>query len=94
MKKIAPNSHLYSSQSILDDFPGERFRILEVAPFSKKTVRELKGRYDRLDISVRNFPMKPEEISAKLKIKGGGTERLFATRDANDRPIVIVATKD
>lgn len=94
VKKIAPNSHLYSSQSILDDFPGERFRILEAAPFSKKSVRELKGRYDRLDISVRNFPMKPEEISAKLKIKGGGTERLFATKDANDRPIVIVATKE
>lgn len=94
VKKIAPNSHLYSSQSILDDFPGERFRILEVAPFSKKTMRKLKDRYERLDISVRNFPMKPEEISAKLKIKGGGTERLFATRDANDKSIVIVATKD
>ncbi len=90
VKKIAPNSHLYHSPGKILDFPGRCYRIMDVTGFSKSDIKTLSATYDRLDISVRNFPMKPDEISKKLRIKTGGNHHLFATRSENGHPLLIV----
>lgn len=94
INKIAPNSHLYFSKSPVTDFPGKRFRIIELAGFGKKGIKTLTAKFDRLDISVRNFMMKPEEIAGRLKIKAGGGQRLFATRSHDNKPLLLVVDRE
>lgn len=93
IRKIAPNSHLYFSSAECPGFPGNGFEIIAVTDFSKKSVKELMSMSGKFDITCRNFPLEPSQLAKRLKIKQSGGLRLFATRDSNDRPLIIVGRK-
>lgn len=86
----APNSHLFISKNQLPDFPGLSLEIIDVFPFNKKGIKALVSQYKTLNITTRNFPLSPDNLAKKLKIKQGGDMRLFATRTANDSLIMIL----
>ncbi len=88
--KLDKNTHIYVSSSPKDEFPGENFEIIEVLPFGKAAIKSLHSKYPVLNVTARNFPMKPTELVKKLKIKEGGDLRLFAVR-ANGTPLLIIA---
>ena len=90
--KPAPNSHVYFSRTEISDFPGRGHRIDAVIPFNKKSLRALAEYGDRFDITTRNFPLGAEALAKKLKIKSGGNRRLFATRDSDNRSILIITS--
>ncbi|MBP1640581.1 MAG: hypothetical protein H6Q17_2164 [Bacteroidetes bacterium] len=78
LKKLHPDSHLYTSDILHLDFPGKRFQILSTGALNKQTVKSLlPGR--KANIVVRNFPSKPEELKKKLGLIDGGDDYLFAT---------------
>ncbi len=41
VEKLHPNSHLYTSDHFLPDFPGRKFRITSSCGFGKKEVKEM-----------------------------------------------------
>lgn len=91
LHKLALHSHLYTSQELIE-FPGRRFRIKEVIPFHKLTIKErLQGQ--KAHISTRNFPLKVEEIRKKYKILDGGDVYAFFTSNAQQEKIVILTEK-
>ncbi|MDE7451903.1 MAG: class I SAM-dependent methyltransferase [Paramuribaculum sp.] len=89
--KLDKNTHLYISEKTIENFPGERFRILEVHPFSKQVVKSFTEKYPEINISTRNFILKPTELAKKLKIKEGGILRLFAVKALNELCLIITA---
>jgi hypothetical protein len=92
LEKLAPNSHLYTSDTFLRDFPGRSFICEAVCKFDKKEIlSRLPG--NQANISTRNFPMKPEEIKKKLDIKDGGDVYLFATENHHQQKIVLICRK-
>ncbi len=91
VEKLDQNAHLYTSTT-LKDFWGRRFKVLETLPFSKKTMKNWTNQ--KANISCRNFPMKPEEIKKKFKIKDGGDQYLFfSTTDNGNKKLIIVTEK-
>lgn len=88
--KIDRNSNLFSSQSLIEDFPGRALRIIDVRPFNKQTIRHFSSEISNADITVRNFPLSPDELYKKLKIKPGGSHRLFATTTSENKKILIL----
>ena len=77
LQKLHPDTHLYTSTILCDDFPGRIFEIMEVFPLNKKELaRALPSK--KMNVSVRNFPMKPEEIQRKFRLTDGGDDYLFA----------------
>ena len=76
--KAAVNTHLYFSGEIIDSFPGSFHRILDVYDFDKRGIRDLSRKYHELNITARNFPLSPDELAKRLKIRQGGNLRLFA----------------
>ena len=67
IEKLSVNSHLYTSETPLDIFPGRSFRILKSFGMNKKEMKEgLKG-IDKANIAVRNFPMDVNTLRTKLK---------------------------
>ena len=79
MKKLHPNSHLYTSDELVADFPGRVFRIEKAYSFNKKEMKDLLGNISKANISIRNFPSTVDELRKRTKLKDGGDVYLFAT---------------
>lgn len=93
LQKLHINSHLYTSNVLMADFPG---RISEVETFfvpnrqnSKSFTRETK----KANIAVRNFPMTVAEIRRKTGLTDGGDLYLFATTLSDERKVWIICRK-
>ena len=79
VKKLHPNSHLYTSDTRLPDFPGRAFRLTGMSgPHKKEAARLLDGGR-KANLSVRNFPATVAELRRQLKLSEGGSVYLFAT---------------
>ncbi|GAB6012620.1 THUMP-like domain-containing protein [Viscerimonas tarda] len=90
--KLHPNSHLYTSGNLVEDFPGRCFRIQEVMDFNKKSIKDLASRA-KANITTRNFPLSVDEIRKKTTLKDGGELYIFATTLANDKKILVLCEK-
>jgi len=77
LHKLAPNTHLYTSERMVA-FPGRVFKVLEYVSLDKK----LKARFaeGHVNILTRNYPMSVEEIKKKTGLKEGGVEYLICTQ--------------
>ncbi len=92
LAKLHPNSHLFTSEKLKDNFPGRQFQILEVFPYQRKTLKAALN-LRKANITTRNFPESVEDLRKKLKIKEGGEHYLFFTTTAKDEKICIVCAK-
>lgn len=90
LKKLHPHSHLYTSEKILD-FPGRRFKVQQVLPYSKKSLKSIS--LSKANITTRNFPLSVAELRKKHKIKDGGNRYVFFTKAFNDSLLVLDCEK-
>lgn len=90
IEKLHPNSHLYTSDTYLADFPGRKFRILNSCGFSKSEIKGMAGAEKRANLTVRNFPASVAELRKRLKLAEGGNTYLFATTLANEKKVLII----
>lgn len=94
LEKLHPNSHLYTSNQPVADFPGRRFIVQAAVPFNKQATRQLLKDVDKANLTVRNFPTSVDELRKKLKLHEGGNCYLFATTSTDGRKLLIRCTKD
>lgn len=81
IKKLHPNTHLYTSNEFVKDFPG---RILDVELIDPKSIK--KG--EQYNIISKNYPLKPEEIKKKYKLKDGGNQYLIFTQSQKGKIVL------
>ncbi len=92
ISKLATNSHLYTSEVLVENFAGRSFVCEAVCKFDKKEISaQLPD--NQANISTRNFPLKPEEIKKKLGLRDGGEYYLFATENYEKQKIVLICKK-
>ena len=93
VSKLHRNSHLYTSEEVVNNFPGRVFKIMAQTVLNKKKLKPYlpKG---KANITVRNYPMTVKEIRKQTGIKEGGDVYLFATTLMKDDPSVLVCSKD
>lgn len=90
--KLHRNSHLYTSEEVIKDFPGRIFRLKAVCRYQKKELLAFLPE-KKANITVRNFPDTVAQIRAKTGIKEGGNIYLLATTDINQRLMLLVCEK-
>lgn len=93
VKKLHPNSHLYTSDTLCTDFPGRRFRITGSRSFSKQDLKQIAREIPQANITIRNFPTTVQELRKKLKIKEGGDRYLFITTLKNEQHVILECLK-
>lgn len=81
LKKLHPNTHLYTSDSIAEGFPG---RVLEMEIIEAKQIKK-NGRFN---IISRNYPLKPEEVKKKYQLTDGGEDYLIFTQSKKGKIIL------
>lgn len=89
LKKLHPNSHLYTSDKKIDKFPGRVFAVEGFSGFSKSDLKALLKTLPNANLTIRNFPSEVSALRKKLKLKDGGDTYLFATTVANGSHILI-----
>ena len=81
LKKLHPNTHFYTSEDRVENFPG---RVLAIEKIESGDLK--KG--DQYNIISKNYPLKPEEIKKKYKLKDGGKDYLIFTQSLNGKVIL------
>ena len=92
VQKIAPHSHLYTSENVAENFQGRIFKTIAVCKLDKKEISKHLSE-NKANITIRNFPLTVQQIRDKLKLSDGGSEYLFATTDAQNQKIIIICRK-
>lgn len=91
--KLHVNSHLYTSDKYIEDFPGRKFKVIDIYDFSSKNSKIIAQKYTKASISSRNFPLRPDELKKRLKIKDGEAYYLFATTLYPNKKVIIITQK-
>ena len=82
LRKLHQNTHIYTSEEKIEHFPG---RIFETEEINSKTIK--KG--EQFNIITKNFPLKPEEIKKKYKLKDGGNDYLIAVKSLSGNHFLV-----
>ena len=93
VEKLHPNSHLYTSDILIADFPGRAFRIINQCSFNKKEIKSSLSDLKKANLTVRNFPATVTELRKRINLPEGGDTYLFASTLNNGQKILIRCEK-
>ncbi len=83
--KLASNTHLYTSSSLVCGFPGRIFEVTALPP--KKDLRKR-----RCNLITRNYPQDTALLRRSLQLRDGGNQYLIGTR-LGSQPLLILANR-
>ena len=86
--KIAPDTHLFTSETHIENFPGRTFEVTGMHTPHKKSLP-----FKKANLTVRNFPSSVEDLRKKLKLSEGGEDYLFACTLKNNDKVIISTRK-
>lgn len=75
LKKLHPNTHLYTSKERITTFPGRVYEVLEEITHPKKQILKSKT-----NVLVKNFPQAIDILKKKYQLKDGGPQTLIFTQ--------------
>lgn len=87
--KLHQHTHLYTSDELNKSFIGRSFEVVFTERYAdfKKKKESIKA-----NVSTRNFPLKPDDLKKKHKIKDGGIDYLFFCTGLQDELLVVHCT--
>lgn len=94
VSQVSPNSHLFFADGMVEGFPGRAFRVRTVTTMNNKELRKALDGVEKANIATRNFPISPENLRRKLKLKDGGETYIFATTTADSDHVLFVCDKN
>lgn len=92
LNKLHPHTHLYTSDTLIKDFPGRIFQVREI--FSYKEAKTALKTLRKANVAVRNFPQSADELKKSLKLGDGGEVYLFGTTLDNGQKVIISCFKE
>lgn len=69
--KLSANTHLYTSDKLIDHFPGRVFKVENYLKSDSKAVAALLPDM-KANVLTRNYPLTPVQLKNKLKLNDGG----------------------
>lgn len=92
VNKIHLNTHLYTSEKLVENFPGRKFEVLDLCKVDKKALTQLLPNR-KANLSIRNFPGTQATLKKKLQIQDGGDYYVFAFTDNKQKHQLVIAKK-
>jgi len=92
LAKLHPQTHLYTSPSLVPDVPGRTFAVEAVLKYDRKAVQQVLPE-GRANVSARNFPDSPDAMRRKLGLADGGEHYLFGVTDVTGRKVLVLGRK-
>jgi 16S rRNA G966 N2-methylase RsmD len=79
LKKLHPNSHLYTCEDLSHVIPGRIFEVVQEISNPKKELKQLFPT-GKVNVITRNYAISADELKKKYKLQDGGKEFLIGTR--------------
>ena len=89
LQKLDTNTHLYTSDTHMAGFPGRIWQVIDAEIKEPKKQLDKSARYSILS---RNYPLSPDEIRKKYKLRDGDEQYLIAARHQG-KPLLISAMR-
>lgn len=88
LKKIQTNTHLYTAEHLLEQFPGRKFLVEKIV---RPDPGEMKKDFPdgKANITTRNYPLTVAELKKKTGLKDGGDKFLIAFSGQQKKFLVI-----
>jgi len=83
LHKLDINTHLYSSDQFIENFPG---RVWKIANSQEPKAKS------QANVLTRNYPLTPEQLKKKLHLRDGGTAFVIGCR-VNGKPTLFFAER-
>lgn len=93
VEKLHPHTHLYTSDTLIPNFPGRKLRVEELIPYQSKQIKGLKKKYPKAQITCRNFPLDAEKLRAKLGISDSSEATIVATTLYDGSKVLVLCSK-
>jgi len=98
LKKISPFSSFLCSDKIIEaESSGflKTFKLIEYGEFTERNLQTFLKfkKIERANIITKNFPLKPEDILKRFRIKEGGDLFLIFTSLRNEKRVYILVEK-
>ena len=90
VSKLHINSHLFTSNEVVSNFPGRKFEVIGVENLNSKKILPYLDKDKKVNITMRNFPIQAKEIHKKLGTKDGGNIYIFATTTIDNKHNLII----
>ncbi|WP_069661140.1 class I SAM-dependent methyltransferase [Arcticibacter eurypsychrophilus] len=90
VQKLNINTHLYTADSVVNDFPGKTFKVISAIPYKDFIKKKIKGSFN---VISRNFPLTPEQLKKKHKLSDGGEVFLLFTTGCSGNLVTIEAER-
>ncbi len=91
LDKLAPNTHLYTSDVFNAEIPARIFKVIKEVPASSKEIKII-AENGYINVISKNYPLSTNEIKKKYKLKDGGDQfMIFCTTQSNK--IVLLCDK-
>lgn len=91
LHKVHVNTHLYTSDKLVHDFPGRVFKVEAIVKPDTKSIKSYLPE-ERANVITRNYPLMPDALRKKTGLKDGGEKYVIGFTTA-DKPLVIVAER-
>ena len=91
LSALHPNSHLYIGKDDCSEI-GVNYTVKDVIPYSSSEIKRLAGRYPRLSVATRNFPLNADALRKKLHVADADAPRLYATTLLDGLKVMIIAS--
>lgn len=85
--KLDVNTHLYTSSIVLPNFPGKIFQVECLNPDAQQLKKLLPG--GKVNVMARNYPLTPEEIKKKLRLRDGGDKFLIGFSSSKKKWLAV-----
>ncbi len=88
--KLHPSTHLYTSDQLVEKFPGRIFKVEAFVKADPKTLKEFFPE-GKANITTRNYPLSIEELKKKTGLKDGGEKFLIGFSGMKTKFLVVAS---
>jgi len=88
LEKIATNTHLYTSDNLIENFPGRCFEVIkdELKP---NTIKDLISD-NKANIITKNYPISSKALGKKLRLKDGGNSYILGFKTHDEKAKLVL----
>ena len=90
--KLHPNTQLFTSDVYFDGFFGRVFEIEHMTTLNTKQIQKFLP-HKKANVISKNYPLTPDQIKRKIKIKDGGEKYLIAFTGYNESKAVAICKR-
>ncbi len=92
LEKLHKNTQLFTADHELEHFSGRTFLVKEKVNLNKKEIKKVLPQM-QANVITKNFPLSPQELIRKFKLKEGGSEYLIAFTNMENKKVVALCER-